>query len=85
MLCCRIAALFLAVNSLVRIGLFGFDEDWAVLLLWRLPAVLGVGALYDLAALAWVLPPFAAGARLQLQPVGAVGCMRRWRAPPWHS
>lgn len=54
-----IAALFLAVNSLVRIGLVGFEGAWAVLLPWRLPAVLGVGALYDLAALAWVLPPFA--------------------------
>ncbi|MBI2770431.1 MAG: LTA synthase family protein [Burkholderiales bacterium] len=54
-----VVALFLAVNLLVRIGLIGFDGDSAVLLPWRLAAVLGIGTLYDLAALAWVLLPFA--------------------------
>ena len=54
-----IAGLFMAVHSLARIGLVVFDGDWAMLLPWRLPAVLGIGVVYDLAALAWVLPPFA--------------------------
>lgn len=54
-----VALLFLSVNLLVRLGLLAFERDAALLLPWRLLPILAVGLLYDLAALSWVLVPFA--------------------------
>lgn len=53
------AGLFLAVNTIVRIGLLIWERGEPGLLPWRLFAVLAVGLLYDLAALSYVLVPFA--------------------------
>ena len=54
-----VTALFMAVNTLVRVGLAAFDGDPANLMPWRLVPVLATGALFDVAALAYLLVPFA--------------------------
>lgn len=52
-----IAALFVGVNSLVRVGFIAMDRE--LILPWQLPVVLGIGVLYDLSVLLWVLLPFS--------------------------
>ncbi len=54
-----VAGLFLAINALVRLGLIAFAADSANLQPLRLLEILAVGLLYDAAALAYVLVPFA--------------------------
>ncbi len=54
-----VAGLFLVINALVRLGLIAFDGDAANLQPMRFLAILAVGVLYDAAALAYVLVPFA--------------------------
>lgn len=58
--------LFVAVNAAVRVGLTAFEADLANLLPWRLVPILAVGLLYDLAAAAYLLVPFALMALLVL-------------------
>jgi len=53
-----IAALFIGVNFLVRIGLVIFEHDPANYAPWRLLGILGAGLVYDLAATTYVLVPF---------------------------
>jgi phosphoglycerol transferase MdoB-like AlkP superfamily enzyme len=52
-------AAYLALNSLVRLGLLAFNGDWALLQPTALGPILGIGLLFDLAAACWWLPPFA--------------------------
>jgi len=54
-----ILGLFLAINGIVRLGLVAFAGEPSNLWPWRLAAILSVGALYDIAAVAYVLVPFA--------------------------
>lgn len=54
-----VSALFMAVNTLVRLALVAFDGDPANLMPWRLAPILATGALYDAAALTYLLVPFA--------------------------
>src|SRR5262249_2259731 len=54
-----VGSLFLLINVAVRLGLVVFEAEPANFLPWRLGPILVVGALYDLAALAYVLVPFA--------------------------
>lgn len=54
-----VAALFVAANTLVRIGLLAFEGDAANFMPLRLAAIMGVGLLYDLVAATYVLAPFA--------------------------
>jgi phosphoglycerol transferase MdoB-like AlkP superfamily enzyme len=54
-----VAGLFLLLNLLTRIALAVFDADSANFMPLRLAAIVGVGLLYDLAALSYVLVPFA--------------------------
>jgi phosphoglycerol transferase MdoB-like AlkP superfamily enzyme len=54
-----VAALFLLANTVVRLGLVAFDADWNNAMPWRLLPILAIGLLYDIAALAYVLVPFA--------------------------
>ena len=65
-----VTLLFMAVNTLVRLGLAAFDGDPANLMPWRLVPILAAGALYDAAALAYLLVPFAL--------VAAILPDRRW-------
>lgn len=53
------AAIYLGINLLVRIALAAFDGDLSTFAPHRLAPILAVGMLYDLAALAYVLVPFA--------------------------
>lgn len=52
-----IGAVFLIVNLLVRIGLLAFEGDWSNLRPLRLFGIFGVGLIFDLAGLAYVLAP----------------------------
>ncbi len=54
-----VAGLFLLVNLLTRIALGIFERDGANFMPLRLAGILAVGLLYDLAALCYVLVPFA--------------------------
>lgn len=54
-----VAALFMAINTLVRIGLVAFENDLALWQPARLVPTLLVGVLYDAAALSGALLPFA--------------------------
>lgn len=54
-----VAALFMAINTLVRIGLVAFENDPTLWQPARLAPTLLVGVLYDVAALSGVLLPFA--------------------------
>jgi phosphoglycerol transferase MdoB-like AlkP superfamily enzyme len=54
-----VAILFLLANTCVRLALVIFDADWNNAMPWRLLPILAIGVLYDLAALAYVLVPFA--------------------------
>ena len=54
-----IGAVFLVANLLVRIGLMIFERDWANVAPLRLLGILGVGTLFDLIALSFVVLPFA--------------------------
>lgn len=54
-----VAALFLAISLLTRLGLLVFDAELANFLPWRAASLLGIGLLYDVAALSYVLVPFA--------------------------
>jgi phosphoglycerol transferase MdoB-like AlkP superfamily enzyme len=54
-----VAGLFLAFNGAVRLGLMVFDGDPANFAVSHIAAVLSVGLLYDLAAVVYVLVPFA--------------------------
>lgn len=53
-----VGVVFVSVNTAVRVGLAAFDGDLSHFRLLRLLGVLGVGVVYDLAALTWVLVPF---------------------------
>ncbi len=59
----RIVALvlvaYLAINSLVRLGLLAFNGDWSLLSPGHLLPIVAIGFLFDLAAACWWLPPFA--------------------------
>ncbi|MEZ5729597.1 MAG: sulfatase-like hydrolase/transferase [Burkholderiaceae bacterium] len=55
-----VAIAFVLVNVLVRVGLAVFEVSRGGEVPWlRLPQILGVGLLYDLAALAYAVVPFA--------------------------
>ncbi len=54
-----VGATFLAVNTLVRLGLIGLEGDWSNAIPGRLVRILATGALYDLAAASYLLLPFA--------------------------
>ena len=54
-----VGVVFVSVNMAVRVGLALFDGDLSHFRLLRLLGVLTVGTVYDLAALTWVLVPFA--------------------------
>lgn len=54
-----VAIAFVAVNALVRLGLLLFDTDASNHSLWQLAGIFLVGFLYDAAALAYLLVPFA--------------------------
>ena len=54
-----IAALFIGLNFLVRIGLVLFEHDPANYAVGRLLGIFAVGLVYDLAATTYVLLPFA--------------------------
>ena len=54
-----VAGVFLAINMLVRLGLMIFDGNTEHFLPWRLVQIYIVGAVYDLAATAYLLVPFA--------------------------
>ncbi len=58
------AGLFLVINAVARLGLMVFDADPANLLPWHALPVLAVGTLYDAAAAAYLLVPFALAALL---------------------
>jgi phosphoglycerol transferase MdoB-like AlkP superfamily enzyme len=64
----RIVALvlgaYLAVNSLVRLGLLAFNGDWSLLSPLHLVPILGIGFIFDAAAAVWWLIPFALFAAL---------------------
>jgi glucan phosphoethanolaminetransferase (alkaline phosphatase superfamily) len=53
------AGCFVAINAVVRLALLVFEADAANLAPWRLAGLLTVGLLYDLAAAAYLLVPFA--------------------------
>ncbi len=55
---------YLAINTLVRLGLVGFNGDWSLLSPTTLAPILGIGVLFDLAAACWWLPLFALVAAL---------------------
>jgi phosphoglycerol transferase MdoB-like AlkP superfamily enzyme len=52
-------ALFVAINFAVRLILLIFEADAANFTPWRIILIVGVGLLYDLAAVAYVLVPLA--------------------------
>jgi phosphoglycerol transferase MdoB-like AlkP superfamily enzyme len=54
-----VAVLFIVINAVVRLGLTIFEADPANLLPWRAVSVIAVGLLYDAAAAAYLLMPFA--------------------------
>jgi len=54
-----VAALFLLVNLGLRLGLIAFEGDLSNFLPWNAFFILGVGTLYDLAAVTFLLIPFA--------------------------
>lgn len=54
-----IVLFFLAINLLARIGLIFFSGEWTNLNITRLIEITGVGLVYDLAAVSYVLTPFA--------------------------
>ena len=54
-----VVVLFLFVNFLLRLGLIAIEGDSANFLPWRALPILAVGLIYDLAALAFLLIPFA--------------------------
>ena len=54
-----VAILFLAINGAMRLGLMAFEGDAANFAPVAMVSTLAVGLLYDLAALAYVLVPFA--------------------------
>jgi phosphoglycerol transferase MdoB-like AlkP superfamily enzyme len=58
------AALFLALNSIVRLGLLIFEADPGNFDPRRAVPIFAVGLLYDIAALAYVVAPFALAALL---------------------
>jgi phosphoglycerol transferase MdoB-like AlkP superfamily enzyme len=64
----RIAALvlvaYLLFNAIVRLGLLGFNEDWSLFSPRHLIPIMGIGALFDIAAACWWLPLFALVAAL---------------------
>jgi phosphoglycerol transferase MdoB-like AlkP superfamily enzyme len=55
---------YLAINTLVRLGLVGFNGDWSLLSPTTLAPILAIGFLYDVAAACWWLPLFALVAAL---------------------
>ena len=55
----RVALLFMAINTAMRLGLMVFEADLSNVVPWRIAPVLAVGFLYDIAAAAYVLVPFA--------------------------
>ena len=55
---------YLAINTLVRLGLVAFNGDWSLLSPTCLAPILAIGFLYDLAAACWWLPLFALVAAL---------------------
>ena len=59
-----VAVLFIVINAAVRLGLMVFDADPVNFLPWRMVPVLVVGMLYDAAAVAYLLIPFALAALL---------------------
>lgn len=65
------SALFLLINTLMRIGLLAFEGDATNFVPWRAASVFAVGFFYDLAALPYALIPFAVVALLV--PSGAKG------------
>ena len=54
-----VAIFFLALNTAMRLGLMAFEGDAANFAPMAMASTLAVGMLYDLAALAYVLVPFA--------------------------
>lgn len=54
-----VAALFLAINFVLRLGLIVFEADPINFLPWNAFLILGVGLLYDMAAVTFLLIPFA--------------------------
>jgi len=65
-----VAAVFLLLNGVVRLGLLGVEAEPSSLAPWQVVPVLLVGLLYDLAVCAYILPLFALAALL---PGGARG------------
>ena len=54
-----VLAAFVVLNAVVRLGLLAFNGDWSLLSPLHLLPILGIGLVFDLATVAWWLPPFA--------------------------
>ncbi len=66
--------IFLALNGLVRVGLVFWNQDWSMLLPWKLLPAMAIGLAFDLtaamhllAAAAWILALWPAQARWPLK------------------
>ena len=59
-----VAGLFVLINTVTRLGLLAFEGDVLNLHPWRMLPIMGVGLLYDLAAVSYMLIPFALTALL---------------------
>jgi len=59
-----VAGLFVLSNTLTRLGLLAFEGDLSNVMPWRMLPIMAVGLLYDLAALSYLLIPFALAALL---------------------
>src|SRR5262245_14626988 len=59
-----VAGIFVLINTGTRLALLAFEGDVLNLLPWRMLPIMGVGLLYDLAAVSYLLIPFALTALL---------------------
>jgi len=59
-----VAGVFVLINTVTRLGLLAYEGDVLNLLPWRMLPIMGVGLLYDLAAVSYLLIPFALTALL---------------------
>jgi hypothetical protein len=59
-----VAGLFVLSNTLTRLGLLAFEGDLSNVMPWRMLPIMAVGLLHDLAALSYLLIPFALAALL---------------------
>lgn len=50
-----LSALFIFLSTVTRIGLYAFSDEWQVLPLFSVLSVFGVGLIYDLAVLAYLI------------------------------